>query len=149
MAGWLDQSFWPDGIYTAPTDDALRFDLESILTFGMNAVRLHQKVNSERWYYWADKLGIIVIQDMIQKYGGATSETVDPFMSDLKYLHHLKIVLKCRKMIEGKYNHPSIVQWTVFNEGDCWGVFNVTYVVEQVQKWDSSRLVDTDRYFYL
>eukprot|EP01084_Bolivina_argentea_P296920 511453_1 len=55
VAGWLDQSFWPDGLYTAPTDDALKFDIEAILDYGLNGVRLHQKVNPERWYYWADK----------------------------------------------------------------------------------------------
>lgn len=67
LAGWLDQSWWPDGQYTAPTDDALRFDLQAVKDFGLNFVRLHQKVNSERWYYHADRLGVIVWQDMIQK----------------------------------------------------------------------------------
>ena len=57
LAGWLDQSFWPDGIYTAPTDDALAYDLEAVRTFGMNMVRLRQKVNSERWYWHADRMG--------------------------------------------------------------------------------------------
>eukprot|EP01105_Mastigella_eilhardi_P009344 TRINITY_DN2211_c1_g1_i10.p1 TRINITY_DN2211_c1_g1~~TRINITY_DN2211_c1_g1_i10.p1 ORF type:complete len:418 (-),score=82.25 TRINITY_DN2211_c1_g1_i10:152-1405(-) len=132
MAGWLDQSWWPDGQYTAPSDEALRFDLEAVQMFGLNTVRLHQKVNSERWYYYADKMGIIVIQDMIQKYGGATQDTIAPFMDDLK------------AMITGLYNHPSIVQWVTFNEGDCVGVFDANSVVEMVQQWDPSRLVDTN-----
>ena len=68
-SGWLDQSFWPDGQYTAPTDEALAFDVAAVKTFGMNAVRLHQKINPERWYYHADKLGVVVMQDMVQKYG--------------------------------------------------------------------------------
>ena len=72
LAGWLDQSFWPDGIYTAPGDDALKSDLQAVLDYGLNVVRLHQKVNPERWYYWADKLGIVIFQDAVQKYGGAT-----------------------------------------------------------------------------
>lgn len=97
LAGWLDQSFWPDGLYTAPTDDALRFDLEVLQTFGLNTVRLHQKVNSERWYYWADKLGIIVIQDAVQKYGNSVPKTVDPFMSDLKYCHFLLLTNETEK----------------------------------------------------
>eukprot|EP01084_Bolivina_argentea_P296923 511456_1 len=97
LAGWLDPSFWPDGIYTAPTDDALKFDLQSILDIGLNGVRLHQKVNSERWYYWADKLGIIIMQDMVQKYNATSNETVEPFMDDLT------------RMINGKFNHPSII----------------------------------------
>ena len=58
----MDQSFWPDGIYTAPTDDALAYDLEAVRTFGMNMVRLHQKVNSERWYWHADRMGVVVMQ---------------------------------------------------------------------------------------
>ena len=107
LAGWLDQSWWSDGEYTAPTDDALAFDLQAVVDFGLNVVRLHQKVNSERWYYHADRLGVVIIQDMIQKYGGATQETIPDFMMEIK------------AMIDGRGNHPSIVQWTVFNEGSC------------------------------
>ena len=69
LAGWLDQSFWPDGLYTAPTDEALAFDLVSVKTFGLNMVRLHQKVNSERWYWYADTLGIIIFQVFISVCG--------------------------------------------------------------------------------
>ena len=94
LAGWLDQSWWPDGEYTAPSDAALGFDLQAVVDFGLNAVRLHQKVNSDRWYYWADKLGVIIIQDMVQKYGGATAETVPDFEMEIK------------AMIDGRYNHP-------------------------------------------
>jgi len=93
---------------------------------------LHQKVNSERWYWYADKLGVIVIQDMIQKYGGASSATVAPFRSDFQ------------AMVKGRYNHPSIIQWTVFNEGDCVGVFNVPDTVSFAQSLDSTRLFDTN-----
>src|SRR5687767_1652182 len=77
------QSWWPDGQYTAPTDEALAFDLQTLKQFGLNTVRLHQKANSQRWYWYADSLGIIVLQDMIQKYGGATPETVAPFTEEL------------------------------------------------------------------
>jgi len=132
MAGWLDQSWWPDGQYTAPTDEALEFDLTAVQMFGLNTVRLHQKVNPERWYYHADRLGIIVLQDMIQKYGGATEQTVKPFIEDLQ------------SMISQRFNHPCIIQWDVFNEGDCVGVFNATAIVEMVQALDPSRLVDTN-----
>ena len=62
--GPLDQGFWPDGIYTAPTDDALKSDIEQEKTIGFNMVRKHIKVERARWYYWADKLGILVWQDM-------------------------------------------------------------------------------------
>lgn len=63
------QSYWPDGLYTAPTDAALRSDLEAVSTFGYNTVRLHQKVNPERWYLHADQLGVLVLQDAIQVSG--------------------------------------------------------------------------------
>ena len=111
FAGFLDQSWWPDGQYTAPTDEALAFDVEAVPMFGLNMIRLHQKVNPERWYYHADCLGVAIFQDMVQKNGGASAATVPLFVSDLK------------KMIAERGNHPAIVQWTTFNEGDCWSVF--------------------------
>jgi hypothetical protein len=133
LAGWLDQSWWPDGEYTAPSDDALAFDVQAVKNFGLNMIRLHQKVNPERWYYVADRLGVAILQDAVQKYGGASNATREPFLSDLK------------NMIDGRYNHPSIIQWEVFNEGDCVGVFpDVAAVVKWVQDYDPSRLVDTN-----
>ncbi len=133
LAGWLDQSWWPDGEYTAPSDAALGFDVQALPVFGFNSVRLHQKVNSERWYWYADTVGIAVQQDGVQKYGGATAATIEPFLSDWK------------AMVDGRGNHPSIYLWTVFNEGDCVGVFpNVTAVVEWAQEYDPSRLIDTN-----
>jgi beta-galactosidase/beta-glucuronidase len=75
LAGWLDQSWWSDGEYTAPSDDALAFDVQAVKTFGLNSVRLHQKVNPERWYFAADKLGVAILQDAVQKYGGASNAT--------------------------------------------------------------------------
>jgi len=138
FAGWLDQSWWPDGQYTAPTDEALKFDIQAALTFGFNLIRLHQKVNSERWYYYADTLGVAVFQDAVQKYGGATAETV-PF-----YIHDLTA------MINQRGNHPCIVQWEVFNEEDCWAVFTtppytVNEVVDLARRLDwQGRLVNTD-----
>ena len=140
LAGWLDQSFWPDGIYTAPTDDALAYDLEAVRTFGMNMVRLHQKVNSERWYWHADRMGVVVMQDAVQKYGHANASTIPFFEHDLV------------AMIEGRGNHPCIVQWETFNEGDCWAVFdaagpphsvNDTVALARRTDWQG-RLVDTD-----
>lgn len=98
----------------------------------MNSVRLHQKVNSERWYYWADKIGVAVLQDAPQKYGGASAATVEPFLSDLK------------AMFDGRGNHPSIIQWELFNEGDCYGVFDVPEVVAWATAYDPYRLIDTN-----
>ena len=70
QAGPLDQGFWPDGIYTAPTDEALRFDIEDTKQLGFNMVRKHVKVEPARWYYWCDKLGLLVWQDMPSGGGG-------------------------------------------------------------------------------
>lgn len=99
---------------------------------GLNSVRLHQKVNSERWYYHADRLGVVVLQDMPQKYGGATAATVAPFLTDLK------------AMMDGRGNHPSILQWELFNEGDCVSSFNVPEVVAWAASYDPHRLIDTN-----
>lgn len=137
MAGFLDQSWWPDGQYTAPTDEALESDFVATKMFGFNMIRLHQKVNPERWYYFADKHGVIVFQDMIQKFYGATSATIPLFVDDLT------------AMIKGRGNHPCIVQWNMFNENDCWSVFktkpfDVAGIVELAKNLDPTRLVDTD-----
>lgn len=135
LAGFLDQSFWPDGLYTAPSDEALEYDILAVGMFGLNMIRLHQKVNPERWYYYTDRHGVAVFQDAPQKYGDASAGTVPYFLSDLK------------AMIEGRRNHPSILQWTVFNEADCWEVFKpdgIKQTVDLVRSLDGTRLVDTD-----
>ena len=106
FTGALDQSWWPDGQFTAPTDFALQEDLLEVKRMGFNMLRLHQKVNPERWYYFADKLGVAIFQDMPQKYlaQGRTNETVKFFVDDLK------------AMVAGRGSHPSILQYTAFNE---------------------------------
>lgn len=114
LAGFLDQSYWPDGQYTAPGEAALVSDVAVLRDFGMNFIRLHQKVNPERWYYAADRLGILVAQDMPQHYGypwiqghiNGNHSTARPHY----YWHDLQA------MIEGRGNHPCIFQWTLFNE---------------------------------
>ena len=137
LAGFLDQSWWPDGQYTAPTDEALAFDVQAVPMFGLNMIRLHQKVNPERWYYHADKTGVVVFQDMVQKYGGASKDTVPLFVADFE------------AMVHGRGNHPCIVQFTTFNEGDCWEVFDtpphdVAGIVALSRQLDPKRPVDTD-----
>jgi len=131
LSGFLDQSWWSDGEYAAPSDDALAFDLQIVKDLGMNTIRLHQKQNPQRWYYWADVKGVAILHDMVQKYGGASAQTVEPFMQELKAL------------VDGVGNHPSIIQWETFNEGDCWNVFDVPSVVSWLQAYDPYRLVDT------
>ena len=136
-AGFLDQSWWPDGQYTAPTDEGLAYDVEVVPMFGLNMIRLHQKINPERWYYHADRLGVLIFQDMVQKYGGASNDTIPYFVADMQHA------------IGGRKNHPSIVQFETFNEGDCWGVFktkpfDVASIVSMAKSLAPHRLVDTD-----
>ncbi|HSU68478.1 MAG TPA: glycoside hydrolase family 2 TIM barrel-domain containing protein [Tepidisphaeraceae bacterium] len=129
QVGPLDQGFWPDGIYTAPTDAALKFDIEAEKKLGFNMVRKHVKVEPDRWYYWADKLGLLVWQDM----PAGDNQTPE---SRTQFEHELD------RMIAGRGNHPSIVMWVVFNEG--WGEkqYDVAGAVEHVRKLDPSRLID-------
>jgi hypothetical protein len=137
MAGPLDQGFWPDGIYTAPTDDALKYDIEITKQLGFNATRKHVKVEPARWYYWCDRLGLIVWQDMpsgdrsVRSGAGQmerTPESAKIFETELK------------AMIDTHYNHPSIVMWVVFNEG--WGQFDTVNRVNWTKQYDPSRLAD-------
>ncbi len=113
--GVLDQGYWPDGIYTAPTDEALRYDLEAIKQLGFNMSRKHVKVEPERWYYWADKLGVLVWQDMPCSGDGIHAKPPAYPESDARRQEQFGIEL--RALIDGRFNHPSIVSWIVFNEG--------------------------------
>ncbi len=124
--GPLDQGFWPDGLYTAPSDDALRYDIETTKRFGFNMIRKHVKVEPERWYAWCDRLGLLVWQDMPNG-DNRTPESREGFESEL------------RRMIETLGNHPSIVLWVVFNEG--WGQYDTERITRRVAGWDPSRLV--------
>lgn len=135
--GLLDQGFWPDGVYTAPTDDALKYDIEVTKDLGFNMIRKHVKVEPNRWYYWADKVGVLVWQDMPNgdrhiKRGEEDIERVA--QSAYNYKKELKEII-------GQFdNHPSIVTWVPFNEG--WGQFETEKIAEMVQDLDSSRLVN-------
>ena len=125
--GTLDQGFWPDGIYTAPTDDALRFDIEFLKRAGFNLARKHVKVEPDRWYYWCDKLGLLVWQDMPSG-NNTTPDSRTQFEVELQ------------RMVEGRFNHPSIIVWVLFNEG--WGQYDTERLVPWLKSLDSSRLVD-------
>ena len=125
--GTLDQGFWPDGIYTAPTDDALRFDIEFLKRAGFNLARKHVKVEPERWYYWCDRLGLLVWQDMPSG-NNATSEGRTQFEIELQ------------RMVEGRGNHPSLIVWVLFNEG--WGQYDTERLATWLKSLDPSRLVD-------
>jgi hypothetical protein len=128
--GFLDQGFWPDGLHTPPTDEAIRFDITSTLGFGMNLARKHIKVEPDRWYYWADKLGLLVWQDMPSG-GNNTPEARANFASEWQ------------RLIDARYNHPSIVMWVPFNEG--WGqpdAAGTREVANWTARYDPTRLVN-------
>jgi hypothetical protein len=127
QVGTLDQGFWPDGIYTAPTDGAIRSDIEFLKENGFNLIRKHVKVEPDRWYYWCDKLGMLVWQDMPSG-NNATADGRRDFETEL--LH----------MVDNLKNHPSIVTWVLFNEG--WGQYETETLVKWIKKMDPSRLVD-------
>ncbi|MCU0913098.1 MAG: DUF4965 domain-containing protein [Planctomycetes bacterium] len=135
--GPLDQGWWPDGLYTAPTDEALKYDIEVTKKLGMNMARKHVKVEPDRWYYWCDKLGLLVWQDMPSgdKYIGRT----DPDITRTKESAE-QFDLELTRMIRAFRNHPSIVMWVPFNEG--WGQFDTPRVVDLIRKLDPTRLVN-------
>ena len=129
--GPLDQGFWPDGIYTAPTDDALKSDIEQSKLLGFNMIRKHIKVEPARWYYWADKLGMLVWQDM----PSVNSYTGSPQPIDESQFHS-----ELTRVVESRGNSPAIVSWVVFNESQ--GQHNTTGLVADVKALDPSRLVN-------
>jgi Glycosyl hydrolases family 2/Glycosyl hydrolases family 2, sugar binding domain/Glycosyl hydrolases family 2, TIM barrel domain len=137
LCGPLDQGFWPDGIYTAPTDEALKYDIEITKKLGFNMTRKHVKVEPDRWYYWCDKLGLAVLQDMPsgdKSFGPGKPDIVRTPESAQQF------ELELKRMIDGRFNHPSIITWVVFNEG--WGQYDTVRVVEWTKLYDPSRLVD-------
>jgi beta-galactosidase/beta-glucuronidase len=135
--GPLDQGFWPDGIYTAPTDAALKYDIEITKKLGFNMTRKHVKVEPDRWYYWCDKLGLLVWQDM-----PAGDKGVGPGKGEIEKDPAVakEFENELKAMIDALRNHPCIVQWVVFNEG--WGQYDTMRITEWTKQYDPSRLVD-------
>jgi hypothetical protein len=140
LNGPLDQGFWPDGIYTAPTDDALRFDLERIKALGMNFVRKHGKVEPARWYYWADKLGLMVWQDMPSldvSLDLPTGPAPDPPPEAKAHFEH-----ELSEMVDQLRSVTSIVGWVPFNEG--WGEYDTARIANMVKAEDPTRMVNAN-----
>ena len=136
--GVLDQGFWPDGLYTAPTDAALRYDLETAKKLGFNTVRKHVKVESARWYYWADKLGLLVWQDMPS--GDAlVAQGEGELIRDDASAKQFELELK--RLVDTHANHPSIIMWVLFNEG--WGQYDTVRLTRWLKTYDGSRLIDS------
>jgi beta-galactosidase/beta-glucuronidase len=131
QVGPLDQGFWPDGIYTAPTDEALRFDIEETKRLGFNTTRKHVKVEPDRWYYWCDKLGLLVWQDM--PCGNSYTDKPQP-------INKPQFKSELVNMVKNLWNHPSIIMWVVFNENQ--GQHDTEALVAEVKALDPSRLVN-------
>src|SRR5437868_6887459 len=137
MFGTLDQGFWPDGLYTAPSDQVIESDLFGLKSLGFNTIRKHVKVEPERWYYWCDKLGVLVWQDMPsgdRNIQDGKPDLVRSAPSARQYEQELKA------MIDGRGNHPCIILWVVFNEG--WGQYDTARLTRWTKERDPSRLVD-------
>lgn len=141
--GPLDQGWWPDGLYTAPTDEALLYDIKKTKDFGFNMIRKHVKVEPARWYYHCDKEGILVWQDMpsgdrspqwqMRSYFNGT-ENQRSARSEQNYRKEWK------EIIDLAISSPSVVVWVPFNE--AWGQFKTPEIVEWTKNYDPSRLVN-------
>ncbi len=156
--GVLDQGYWPDGLYTAPSDDALIFDILEMKKLGFNMIRKHIKIEPQRWYYHCDRLGMVVWQDMVNggtyyrhwfvTYAATLISWKKWKMADI-YPHllsrthkegRLEFVREMKETIRILKGHPSIAVWVIFNEG--WGQFQTEDMTRIVRLCDSTRLID-------
>ena len=128
--GPLDQGYWPDGLLTPPSDAAAEFDIQYLKDIAANMIRVHIKVHPDRWYYHCDRLGIIVWQDMVCS---------RKFESKITAASAKQWELEQRRMIDHLHNHPSIIQWVVFNEG--WGQYDTERLTAWTKAYDPTRLV--------
>lgn len=156
--GVLDQGYWPESLYTAPTDEAMIFDIQEMKKTGFNMIRKHLKIEPERWYYHCDRLGIVVWQDMVN--GGGTyqhwfvtylatlmswckipmRDIYSGLLSRRKKAGRMEFVREMRETIELLKNHPCISTWVIFNEG--WGQFQTEDLTKIVRSLDPTRLID-------
>ena len=133
--GPLDQGFWPDGIYTQPTEAALKYDIEMMKKYGFNMVRKHIKVEPARWYYWTDKLGLMVWQDM-----PSANSYIDTKKYSVPEVDRPEFKSELQRIIETHWNVPSIIMWDTFNESQS--QHDTVQLVGMVKKLDPSRLVN-------
>jgi beta-galactosidase/beta-glucuronidase len=146
--GTLDQGWWPDGLYTAPTDEALEFDIKKTKEMGFNMIRKHIKVEPARWYYHCDKLGMLVWQDMPSgdiypfdwdsrpgQISGKPQDKIRSAASEKSYR------IEWNRIMDALHSYPSIVMWVPFNE--AWGQFKTVEITEWTMKKDPSRLVNS------
>ncbi len=144
--GPLDQGWWPDGLYTAPTDGALLFDIQKTKDMGFNMIRKHVKVEPARWYYHADRLGMLVWQDMPSGDMGNRWEVrpgiIREGMNKDRSPESEQIYKTEWKEIISEFRFfPSIVVWVPFNE--AWGQFKTTEIVNFTRELDQSRLINS------
>lgn len=157
--GVLDQGYWPDGLYTAPADEALIYDIETMKSVGFNMIRKHIKIEPQRWYYHCDRLGMVVWQDMVN--GGtpyqdwyvtyvATAlswkrirmgDGYSRLLSRKDKKGKLEFVREMKETIHLLKGHPSIATWVIFNEG--WGQFSTRKMTEIARGEDDTRLIDS------
>ncbi|OXU15166.1 glycoside hydrolase family 2 protein [Sedimentisphaera salicampi] len=138
--GVLDQGWWPDGLYTAPTDEALKYDIEVLQSMGFNMLRKHVKIEPARYYYHCDRMGMLVWQDMpnanpdgeLRVGSGDSEDAVRDDASAAQFETELKA------MVDNYYNYPSIAAWVLFNEG--WGQYQTESMTEWLENYDPTRI---------
>lgn len=152
--GLLDQGYWPDGLYTAPSDDALIYDIQLAKDMGFNMLRKHIKVECDRWYYHCDRLGMLVWQDMPcggKRYdplivstplvtGWHLDDSWYPLFGRTNVTARKAFLNELRDMVTTLYNHPCIAVWVPFNEG--WGQFDCQTAVQVIESIDKTRTID-------
>ncbi len=152
--GVLDQGYWPDGLYTAPSDEAMVYDIELMKSMGFNMLRKHIKIEPLRWYYHCDRLGMLVWQDMVNGGGRYRTGTVSlPLIfgnahpdSDYAYFSREDVrgreayMRELQETVLLLYNIPCVAMWVPFNEG--WGQFDANAAVEAIRMIDRTRTVD-------
>ena len=158
--GTLDQGWWPDGLLTPPSDEAMRYDIEMTKAMGFNMIRKHVKIEPDRWYYHCDQLGIMVWQDMpsYNRLALKTPEEMEKTKNKDRIYNSLERIRvgqadlnrrsedadqferELRRMVNIHYNAPSIVMWVPFNEG--WGQYDTCRITEFVKSLDPNRLVN-------
>ncbi len=141
--GPLDQGWWPDGLYTAPTDEALLYDIQKTKDFGFNMIRKHVKVEPARWYYHCDREGILVWQDMPN--GDRSPQWQMRNFFDGKELERSaeseeNFRREWKEIMDLCYSNPSVVVWVPFNE--AWGQFKTEEITEWTKDYDPWRLVN-------
>ena len=139
----LDQGYWPEGLYTPPSDGAVVRELQTIKELGFNLLRKHAKIEPQRWYYHCDKLGMIVWQDMPSGDRGPQWQMHNYFTGEEKHRSaesEANFRKEWKEIIDYLYSSPSIGVWVPFNE--CWGQFKTQEIVEWTKAYDPSRLVN-------